>query len=146
MKKRHTEMYMEIAETIAKQSYAERRKVGAVVVKDDRIISIGYNGTPPGADNTCEDWFTQVDETGNVVTYSKTKGDVIHAEMNAIYKLARNGESGLGADLFVTMQPCFECSKAILAVGFRKVWFREQYRDTAGVDLLSEYNIEMEQV
>lgn len=132
MKEKHVKMYAEMASTIAKQSYAERLKVGAVVVKDHRILAASYNGTPPGADNICED------ESG------KTKSDVIHAEMNAIFRMARDGQSGKGADLFVTTSPCFECAKAILSVGIKRVWFREQYRDLSGLELLRNYNIEVE--
>lgn len=146
MKPKHLNMYMEIAEVAARQSYAERLKVGAVAVRDHRILSIGYNGTSPGTDNQCENWYTRVDENGNLETYSVTNDDVIHAELNLILKLARDGESGKGSDLFITHAPCYQCSKAILSVGFNKVWFRNQYRSTEGIDFLSEHGIEVEQL
>lgn len=130
-------MYMEMAEVAAKQSYAKRLQVGAIAVKDHRILSIGYNGTFPGADNNCENLID-----GKLVT----KKEVIHAEMNLIYKLARDGESGSGADLFITHAPCFECAKAILSVGFKKVWFRNQYRSEEGIQLLKNNGIDVEKV
>lgn len=152
MKPKFVDMFMAIAKTVAMQSYAERLKVGSVAVKDDRIISIGYNGTAPGTDNTCEEMYEDFEhsptESGGpymVVLKQRTKKDVIHAEMNLIYKLARDGESGKGADLFITHAPCFECSKAILSVGFKKVWFREQYRDLTGVSFLKTHGVEVEQ-
>lgn len=132
MKSKHSTMYMEIAGVVARRSYAKRLKVGAVIVRDHRILAASYNGTFPGADNECE-------ENG------KTKPDVIHAEMNAIFRLARDGESGKGADLFVTHSPCFECAKAILSVGIRKVWFGEHYRESAGLELLVHHGVEVEQ-
>lgn len=145
MKQKHIDMYMEIAEVAAKQSYAERLKVGAVAVRDHRILSIGYNGTPSGTDNQCEDWFTEVGSDGSVTTYSKTNADVIHAEMNLIYKLARDGESGSGSDLFITHAPCYECAKAILSVGFKNVYYRNQYRSEDGINLLLDNFIPVEQ-
>lgn len=137
MKEKHKLMYMEMAEVAAKQSYAKRLQVGAIAVKDHRILSIGYNGTFPGADNNCENLID-----GKLVT----KKEVIHAEMNLIYKLARDGESGSGADLFITHAPCFECAKAILSVGFKKVWFRNQYRSEEGIQLLKNNGIDVEKV
>ena len=134
MKPRHAQMYMEMAEVAAKNSYATRLKVGAIAVKDHRIVSVGYNGTAPGRDNNCEG------------SDGLTKSEVIHAETNLIYKLARDGQSGAGADLFVTHSPCMNCSLAILSVGFRKVWFRNQYRDLSGVEFLRENGIEVDQL
>jgi dCMP deaminase len=142
MKAKHIDMYMTMAETAANASYAYRLKVGALAVKDHRILSVGYNGTPPGMDNKCEILVP----VGNGEQELMTRRDVIHAEMNLIYKMARDGQSGKDADLFVTHSPCFECSKAILSVGFRKVWFKSHYRDSTGVDFLKSNGIEVEQV
>ena len=126
-----------MAKVAAKQSYAKRLQVGAIAVKDHRILSVGYNGTFPGADNNCENLID-----GKLVT----KKEVIHAEMNLIYKLARDGESGADADLFITHAPCFECSKAILSVGFRSVYYRDEYRDKDGLDLLKTNGVHIEQL
>jgi dCMP deaminase len=127
---------MEMAETAARISYAKRLKVGAIATKHGRILSIGINGTPPGTDNECE----YVLEDGSL----KTNREVIHAEMNLIYKLARDGESGKGGELFITHSPCYECSKAILSVGFSKLFYRNQYRDTSGIRLLESAGVEVE--
>ena len=101
MKPKFEKMYMEIAETVSKMSYAKRLQVGAIVVKDNRIISIGYNGTPAGWDNNCED------------ENNKTKPEVIHAEANSIMKLASSNESGKGSVMFLTHAPCIDCAKLI---------------------------------
>lgn len=137
MKEKHKLMYMEMAKVAAKQSYAKRLQVGAIAVKDHRILSVGYNGTFPGADNNCENLID-----GKLVT----KKEVIHAEMNLIYKLARDGESGADADLFITHAPCFECAKAILSVGFKKVWFRNEYKSDEGIQLLKANGVDVEKV
>ena len=129
---------MEIAEVVAKTSSATRLKVGAVAVKDHRILSIGYNGTPPGYDNECE----YHNEDGSLAT----RPEVIHAEQNAIYKMARDGQSALGADLFVTHAPCIECAKAIKTSGFRKVWYRNQYRSDDGIKFLQQLGVEVEKI
>lgn len=142
MKEKHKNMFMEMAEIAAKQSTAKKLQVGAIAVKDNRIISIGYNGTPPNTDNVCEDSI--IDEQGNVSLV--TKKEVIHAEMNLIYKLARDGESGYSADLFVTHSPCFECAKAILSVGFRRVFYKEKYRSGDGLELLKGMGIQVERI
>lgn len=142
MKQKHIDLYMTIAEATAQTSYAKKLKVGAVAVKDHRILSIGYNGTPPGMDNACED---EIKWPNGTIQFMQTKPEVIHAEMNLIYKMARDGQGAAGADLFITHSPCFECSKAIMSVGFRKVWFRDQYRDMTGVELLKQNGVEVEQ-
>lgn len=138
---------MKTAETFAELSHAERLHVGAIIVKDDRIISIGYNGMPSGWDNNCEDriyaneysidncdWQYK-DENGKPYNL-KTKPEVLHAETNAIAKLARSSESGLDADLFVTHAPCLDCAKLIYQAGIKRVFFGAAYRDRAGVDFL----------
>ena len=140
MKKKWIDAFMDTAERFAKLSSAKRLKVGSVVVKDNRIISIGYNGMPSGWTNVCEEkvW----DKTGDYEL--KTKDEVIHAEANAILKLARDGESGNGADLFCTHAPCINCAKLIYGAGIKKVYYRESYRDTLGIDFLDKCDIKVE--
>jgi dCMP deaminase len=146
MKRKFVELYMNIAETVSSASYATRLKVGAVAVREHRILSIGYNGTPPGFDNNCEMWVPCNDPLSDADMVLVTRPEVIHAEQNAIYKMARDGQSALGADLFVTHAPCIECAKAIKTTGFSKVWFKQQYRNTDGVDFLLANGVTVEQV
>lgn len=127
-----------MAERFAELSYAKRLKVGAIVVKDNRVISIGYNGTPEGWDNTCEENI--FDDNGDFLQ-TKTKDEVIHAEANAIAKLARDGESGLHASLFCTHAPCIHCAKMIYGAGINNVYYRESYRDTSGIDFLERCGV-----
>jgi dCMP deaminase len=147
MKQKWVDAFMDTAERFAQLSSAVRLKVGAVVVQDNRIISIGYNGMPSGWTNQCEEVVTptlpylQGDEP-----ILKTKDEVIHAEANAISKLARDGERGLGADLFCTHAPCIQCAKLIYGAGIKKVYYRESYRNTDGIDFLSKCSIEVERV
>lgn len=124
---------MEMALVAAQASYANRLKVGALAVKDHRILSVGYNGTPPGLDNAAEG------------PDGLTKKEVIHAEMNAIYKMARDGQQADGSDIFITHAPCFECSKAILSVGIKRVWYRSEYRDDSGIKFLKDNGVEVNQ-
>ena len=126
--------YVEMASVWAKNSYCKRRQVGALIVKDNMIISDGYNGTPSGFENVCED------ENG------VTKPYVLHAEANAITKVAKSGNSSAGATLYVTASPCIECSKLIIQAGIRRVVYRDEYRLTDGVDLLRRAGIEVEKV
>ena len=142
MKKKWIDAFMDTAERFAQLSSARRLKVGAVVVKDNRIISIGYNGTPAGWSNVCEEDVTLSDET----VMNRTKDEVIHAEANAVSKLARDGESGNGADLFCTHAPCIQCAKIIYGAGVKKVYYRNTYRDTYGVEFLEKCGIEVEKV
>jgi len=139
---------MAVAETYASLSTAVRLKVGAIVVKDNRVISIGYNGMPSGWDNNCEDEIGYVlDDNGYVVeTRLKTKSEVLHAETNAIAKLARSNESGLGAAMFITHAPCLDCAKLIYQSGISKVYYRNTYRESAGIDFLKKSNIDVEQI
>ena len=119
----------------AKNSYCKRRQVGALIVKDKMIISDGYNGTPSGFENICEDEIT-----------GATKPYVLHAEANAISKVAKSGNSSEGATLYVTASPCLECSKLIIQSGIKRVVYREQYRLDDGIQLLKRAGIEVEQV
>jgi dCMP deaminase len=139
VKEKFVKAYMDTAKCFAKLSSARRLHVGAIVVKDDRIISIGYNGMPAGWDNNCED--ETIDDRWYVTL--KTKPEVLHAETNAIAKLARSNDSGLGADLFVTHSPCLECAKLIYQSGISRVWFGQAYRDDAGIDFLKKSGIEV---
>lgn len=126
--------YLEMAAVWAKNSYCTRRQVGAILVKDRMIISDGYNGTPAGFENVCED------ENG------VTKPYVLHAEANAITKVAKSGNSSEGATLFVTASPCLECAKLIIQSGIKRVVYRDEYRITDGIDLLRRAGIEVEKV
>ena len=126
---------MRAAHIYAELSSARRLKVGALVVKDDRIISIGYNGMPKGWDNNCEHEL----EDGTI----KTKPEVLHAETNAIAKLARSVESGLDADLFVTHSPCLDCAKLIYQSGIKRVYYANAYRDESGVTFLKNSGVEV---
>lgn len=135
--------YMKTAETFGSLSTAVRLKVGAIVVKDNRIISIGYNGTPSGWDNVCENTFHH-HELGTCTTI--TKSEVIHAEANAISKLARSSESGLDADIYITHAPCVECAKLVYGTGIKNVYYRTSYRNTEGIDFLKSCNIRVEKL
>ena len=143
MKQKFIDAYMDVAERFAKLSSAKRLQVGAIVVKDDRIISIGYNGMPAGWDNTCED-VVEVHEDGGIVT--KTKPEVIHAEANAIAKLARGNESGDGSTMFLTHAPCIDCAKQVYTAGIKQVYYRDSYRDSIGLDFLAKCDIMVHQV
>lgn len=138
--KKLDQTYMRMAKELAKLSYAERKKVGCIVVKDTQIISEGYNGTPKGFDNTCE-YVNYVDE-------QYTKPEVLHAESNAITKLARSTNSSVGATLYCTLAPCFECSKLIIQAGIQKVVYQDMYAknglallDKAGVNVIQQKEI-----
>ena len=126
--------YIKMAEIWAGNSYCKRRQVGALLVKDRMIISDGYNGTPSGFENICED------ENG------VTKPYVLHAEANAISKVAKSGNSSDGATLYVTASPCIECAKLIIQAGIRRVVYKDEYRLTDGIDLLKRAGIEVEKV
>ncbi len=126
--------YLRMARIWAENSYCERRKVGALMVKDRTIISDGFNGTPAGFENVCED------ENGNTKTY------VLHAEANAITKVARSNNSSEGATLYITASPCLDCAKLIIQAGIRRVVFNELYRITDGIDLLTRAGIECQHI
>ena len=142
MKEKFVNAYMDVAERFAQLSSARRLHVGAIVVKDDRIISIGYNGMPSGWDNNCEDAVQHSDDTVTL----KSKPEVLHAETNAIAKLAKSTESGDGAVLFVTHSPCLDCAKLIFQSGIRSVFYRNSYRSDAGVQFLEKSGVTVEQM
>ena len=133
MKPKFIEAYMDVAERFAQLSSATRLQVGAIVVKDDRIISIGYNGMPSGWDNVCEH-------------EGKTKPEVLHAESNAIAKLAKSPESGEGASIFITHSPCIDCAKLIYQSGIATVYYKNDYRSTQGIEFLNRSDIEVVKV
>ena len=135
-KQRQLDMrYIRMAKIWAENSYCVRRKVGALIVKDKMIISDGYNGTPAGFENICEDEVTGL-----------TKPYVLHAEANAITKLAKSNNNGDGATLYITAMPCIECSKLIIQAGIRRVVYCDSYHSDEGVKLLERIGIEIVQI
>jgi dCMP deaminase len=147
MKQKWVDAFMDTAERFAQLSSAKRLQVGAVVVKDNRIISIGYNGMPSGWDNTCEEVVTPslpyLQGDGPTL---KTKDEVIHAEANAIAKLASSNDSGKDSQMFITHAPCIHCAKMIYGAGISSVWYKYKYRDDSGLDFLQKCNIKVEQI
>jgi len=144
---------MKAAEVYSQLSSAKRLQVGCVVVKDNTIIGIGYNGMPSGWDNDCEKRsyinidpkWQYLDEDGS--TYSLvTRPEVLHAESNALAKIARSTNSSEGASLFVTHAPCLDCAKMMYQAGINSVYYRNSYRDNSGVDFLKECNIKVEKI
>ena len=173
MKPKFQQLYMTMAQNVAGMSHARRLQVGAIVVKEDRIISMGYNGMPANWDNNCEDkdymsgdaggWLNpdeieeqwpfeelvhepQSDDTVWTRTRRfrlKTKPEVLHAETNAIAKLARSNESGLASDMFITHGPCLDCAKLIYQSGIKRVFFGTAYRDNSGIDFLKASGVDV---
>jgi len=129
--------YMNMAAELSKLSHALRKKVGCLIVKDTQIISEGYNGTPSGFDNACE-YIDHVDEM-------YTKPEVLHAESNAITKIARSTNSSSGSTLYVTLAPCFECSKLIIQAGIKRVVYKDSYSKN-GLDLLLKAGVKVENI
>ena len=161
MKQKFIDAYMDVAKRFALLSPAKKLQVGAIIVKDDRIVSIGYNGTPAGWDNDCEyreypdkwnkqpeyvDFDYPLQEPNGAYYRLVTKDEVIHAEANAIAKLAKSNESGDGSMMFLTHSPCIHCAKQIYTAGIRKVFFNELYRSDEGLKFLSKCNVEVEQI
>jgi dCMP deaminase len=136
-KKRYQSLYMDIAERIAEMSYAKRLHVGSVLVKDDSIISHGWNGMPAGFDNNCEDWL----DNGE----ARTKPEVLHAEANCLAKVAKSTNASKDSILFVTHSPCMECAKLIHQAGVKSVFYKYDYRSDAGLEFLKKCNIEVNQ-
>jgi dCMP deaminase len=124
---------MDIAMRVSEMSYAIRNKVGCIIVKDHNIISYGFNGTPSGFDNSCE--YT------NANNELETKLEVLHAESNAISKLAKTNYSSDGATVYITLSPCFECAKLLIQSGINKIFYKEQYRNLNGIELLQKAGI-----
>ena len=159
MKQKFQQLYITISSTVATMSTARRLQVGAIVVKDDRVISMGYNGMPSGWDNNCEDTFyctddDQLPEPDKMLNmgYTKsnngwyklvTKPEVLHAETNAIAKLARSNESGLGATMFITHSPCLDCAKLVYQSGINTVYYRNSYRSEEGIQFLEKAGVEV---
>ena len=165
MKQKFIDYFMDVAERTSKLSYAKRLQVGAIIVKDDRIISIGYNGMPSSWDNDCENiewcsaggWLspeeivegwpyegTYLDSNGNEMQGRyrlKTKPEVLHAETNAIAKLAKSNESGVGATLFITHSPCLDCAKLIYQSGINNILYRNSYRSDDGINFLTKSGV-----
>lgn len=162
MQRKWVDAYLDMAERFAELSHAKRLKVGAIVVKEHRVISIGYNGTPAGWDNTCEEVeYICSDEqipspeemktlgfTGTDKGWfrTRTKDEVIHAEANAITKLARDGESSKEASMFLTHAPCIHCAKMIYGAGINSVFYRNSYRDETGINFLKKCNVNVEKI
>ena len=146
MKEKFVNAYMDVAERFAELSSARRLHVGAIVVKDDRIISIGYNGMPAGWDNDCELEIYEDNGDDEPITILKSKPEVLHAETNAIAKLAKSNESGMGATMFITHAPCLDCAKLIYQSGISSVLYRDTYRDTSGITFLEKSGITVIQV
>lgn len=142
MKPKYIQSYMATAEIFAEHSSAVRLHVGAVIVKDDRIISIGYNGMPSGWDNNCEYEIHQPIGRVDLVT----KPEVLHAETNAIAKLAKSTESGDGASMFITHAPCVDCAKLVYQSGISSVYYRNSYRDENGIKFLEKAGVKVEQI
>lgn len=144
MKEKFKQAYMDVASRFAELSHARRLNVGAIIVKDDRIISIGYNGMPAGWDNNCEDeiWPPYYGDEPTL----KTKPEVLHAETNAIAKLARSNESGLNASMFITHSPCLDCAKLIYQSGISSVFYRDAYRSEDGISFLKQSGVEVEKL
>jgi dCMP deaminase len=143
MKQKLLDAYMKTAETFAECSTARRLHVGAVIVKDDRIISIGYNGMPIGWDNNCEE---ELKWPNGEIKFLTTKPEVLHAETNAIAKLAKSTESGLGATMFVTHSPCLDCAKLVYQSGINTIYYRNSYRNEDGIQFLEKAGVKIEQI
>lgn len=158
--------YLQMASIWATNSYANRSRVGALLVKDNQIISDGYNGTPKGFDNSCENvectckWIHGCKYTAEPIEHCingencykcdsavlTTKPEVLHAEANAITKVAKSNYSSEGSTLYVTLSPCFECAKLIIQAGIKRVVYKDLYRKTDGIDLLHKAGIQVEQI
>jgi dCMP deaminase len=149
MKPRLIQAYMKTAETFAELSHARRLHVGAIVVRDDRIISIGYNGMPAGWNNNCEDEIVDsyAGFEGAIHRVKlKTKPEVLHAERNALDKLAKGNEGGAGATMFITHAPCLECAKSIYGAGITEVFYKEDYKSDDGIQFLKKCGVEISKI
>lgn len=133
MKQKFINLYMDWAKRVSQLSHARRLQVGAVIVKDDCVISYGYNGMPSGWDNNCED---ELKWPNGEIRFLQTKPEVLHAESNAVSKLAKSNNSGLGSTIFITHSPCLECAKLIYQSGINTVYYSESYRSEDGIKFL----------
>lgn len=139
--------YLDLAHRVAKQSYANRTQVGAVIVKDNNILSFGYNGTPSGFDNSCEEIINvTITDEHEAQPNTVTKPSVIHAEINAVCKCAKTGISTMGATMYLTHSPCIECAKVIIQSGISSVIYAGEYRLKEGIELLIEAGIKVNQL
>jgi dCMP deaminase len=159
IKERYKKVYYNIAQEISSLSYANRLKVGAIIVKDNRIISIGFNGTPPNWNNECEEVLITHDERDTYFekdqwtfnketkqyTRLKTKPELIHAEMNSLHKLASSNESGNNASMFCTHSPCIECAKGVVMSGIKDFYYIDKYRSEDGLSFLLKSGLNVEQ-
>ena len=134
--------HIKVAEVYSQLSSARRLQVGCVVIKDNTIIGIGYNGMPSGWTNDCEDVIQHSDDTISL----KTKPEVLHAETNALAKIARSTNSSDGASMFITHAPCLDCAKLVYQSGIKSVYYRNSYKNTDGIDFLNKCNVEVFQV
>jgi dCMP deaminase len=141
-------VHMRVAEVYSEVSSARRLQVGCVIVKNNTIIGIGYNGMPSGWDNNCEDEIGEVINGANKIVEIrlKTKPEVLHAESNALAKVARSTNSSEGATLYVTHAPCLECSKLIYQSGINSVFYRNEYRDSAGINFLNKCEVHVNKI
>ena len=156
---KYIDLYMNLAERIAKMSYAKRLQVGSVLVKNHNIISFGWNGMPTGWDNSCEEleyvlkeecYYTEewlkdngYSETANGWTRLKSKPEVLHSEANCLMKVSRSTNSSDGASMFITHAPCLECAKIIYQAGIKEVYYKNNYRSEAGINFLKKCKIEV---
>ena len=145
MKPKFVEAHIAAAEVYSRLSTAKRLQVGCVVVKDNTIIGIGYNGMPSGWDNNCE-YEIIVEEDEKFIKGLKTKPEVLHAETNALAKIAKSTNSSDGAAMFITHAPCIDCAKLVYQSGINSVYYRNSYKNTDGLDFLKKCNIKVEQV
>ena len=143
MKQKFIDAHMKAAEVYADLSFARRLHVGCVIVKNDTIIGIGYNGMPTGWDNNCEE---EIKWPNGQIQFLKSKPEVLHAETNAIAKVAKSTNSCDGASMFITHAPCLDCAKLIHQSGIKSVFYKTEYRDTNGVDFLKKCNVEVKNV
>jgi dCMP deaminase len=143
MKEKFIKAHLKAAEVYAHLSSAKRLQVGCVIVKDNTIIGIGYNGMPSGWDNNCEELIEQHEDGGQIL---KTRPEVLHAETNAIAKVARSTNSTDGADMICTHAPCLDCAKLIHQAGIKRFYFRSHYRSEEGLNFLNQCKIEVNHV
>lgn len=141
MKEKMIRYYMDVAQRTAELSYAKKLKVGSIIVKEDKIISIGYNGTPAGWSNECEEWVDDVSVWSDHDKILKTKPEVIHSEANCLAKLAKSSEAGNNSIMFITHSPCMECAKQIYTAGITEVYYKTEYRSSDGIKFLEKCGI-----